>query len=62
MIYGSRLQGTLLSVGLLAVIGGLLVLFVRCLSGASRSALAALLELEVAGEARGCAGGLFRRK
>ena len=26
------------------------------------SALAALLELEVAGEARGCAGGLFRRK
>ena len=44
VIYGSRLQGTLLSVGLLAVIGGLLVLFVRCLSGASRSALAALLD------------------
>ena len=43
VVYGSRLQGAALSIGLLALIGGSLYLFVHFLSGASRAAVTALL-------------------
>ena len=43
VVYGSRLGGALLSVGLLGVIGALLYLFVRFLAGGARSAMAAVL-------------------
>lgn len=44
VVYGSRLGGALLSAGLLGVIGALLYVFVRFLSGGARSALAAFLQ------------------
>ena len=44
VVYGSLIRGGLLSLGLLAVIAGALVLFVRLFAGASRTALGVLLD------------------
>ena len=49
VVYGSRLQGAVLSLTLLGVIGGALYLFIRFLSGTSRTVAAALIRGVTAG-------------